>query len=414
MTVCDFIRNNIDRTTKIYDGECKDGLDIPLIALPYPFTTPCVEGVFQEMYYWDTYFTHKCLLLTKRGGQVCNNLKNFAYMLERFGKIPNGSRMHYITRSQAPFLGLMLADLLECEPNMLAIDTAFSWLEKEYQFWEKNRKSQNGLNFYGCDPIDKQKYGDAWYYNEIYVKTYAERTGIYLENTLKNNAHVIAECESGWDFSPRFYGKTMNYNSVDLNCLLYADELLLAAWAKQLGKNEQFIHYSEAACLRKEKILRFMKRDGLYFDYNFVEKDCSDVVSCAAFYPYFVGLDTDADGYMKTLEQLERKHGVVACCWKKDKFQWSEPNSWAPLNYIAVAAAQRLGLNEVAKRLTDKYLRATNDIYQKTQRLWEKYNAETGDLDVASEYGTPEMLGWTAGVYMAFYNYRETGYNKLI
>ncbi len=70
MTVAEFIQSNIDRTTKVYDGEIKDGLDIPLIPLPYPFTTPCTEGTFQELYYWDTYFTHKCLLLTKRTGQV--------------------------------------------------------------------------------------------------------------------------------------------------------------------------------------------------------------------------------------------------------------------------------------------------------------------------------------------------------
>ena len=157
-----------------------------------------------------------------------------------------------------------------------------------------------------------------------------------------------------------------------------------------------------------------MKKDGQYFDYNFVKDSRSNIVSCAALYPYFVGLDTDADGYMKTLAKLEREYGVVACRSEKGRFQWAEPNSWAPLNYVAVAAAQRLGLREVAKRLTDKYLAVTDTIYQKTQRLWEKYNAETGNLDVASEYGTPEMLGWTAGVYMAFYNYRENGYVRLI
>jgi alpha,alpha-trehalase len=119
-------------------------------------------------------------------------------------------------------------------------------------------------------------------------------------------------------------------------------------------------------------------------------------------------------GYVDALSTLERVHGVVACRWEKGKFQWAEPNSWAPLNYVAVAAAHRLGLQEIAKRLTDKYLAVTEKIYQKTQRLWEKYNAETGALDVASEYGTPEMLGWTAGVYTAFYHYRENGYKQLI
>ena len=414
MSVYEFILTNIDRTTKVYRGERQEESDIPLIVLPYPFTTPCAEKHFQEMYYWDTYFTHKCLLLTKRGGQVCNNVKNFIFLLEKYGKILNGSRLHYITRSQPPFFGLMLADLLKNEPGLLTADVAFSWLEKEYGFWMTKRKAKNSLQFYGYDPVDKKEYGNPWYFNEVYVKTYAERTGIQMENTAENNAHVIAECESGWDFSPRFYGKTMHYNPVDLNSLLYADELLLSAFAARLGKEAEALSYKEAARVRKEKMQRFMKKDGVYFDYDFVREKCSNVVSCAGLYPYFVGLDDDAEGFRKTLEQLEREYGVVACRWEQDNFQWAEPNSWAPLTYIAVAAAERLGLKEIAKRLADKYLAVTDNIYQKTQRLWEKYNANTGDLDVVSEYGTPEMLGWTAGVYTAFYHYRENGYERLI
>ena len=81
---------------------------------------------------------------------------------------------------------------------------------------------------------------------------------------------------------------------------------------------------------------------------------------------------------------------------------------------VAVAAAERLGLKEEAKRLTEKYLCATEDIFDKTERLWEKYNAETGGLDVKAEYDTPEMLGWSAGVYMAFYRYRMSGYKELL
>ena len=414
MTAYQFIFDNIDRSVKTCGEKSLDGLDIPLIPLPYPFTTPCAEGMFQEMYYWDTYFTHKCLLLMKRGGQVCNNLKNFAYLLEKFGKILNGNRLHYISRSQPPFFGLMLADLIKAEPNLLDVETAFLWLEKEYGFWMTKRRSDNGLNFYGCDPVDKKKYGDAWYFNEVYVDTYAERTGIALERTEENNRNVVAECESGWDFPPRFESKATQYNPVDLNALLYANEMLLADWAQQLGMEEKVAFYRSAANDRKEKMTRWMKKDGVYYDYNFVDGACSKVVSCAAFYPYFTGMDKDMVGFFEVLKVLERAHGVVACQWENGGFQWAEPNSWAPLNYVAAAAADRLGLKEEAKRLADKYLAATDKIYQKTERLWEKYNAETGNLDVASEYGTPEMLGWTAGVYTAFYHYRESGYKQLI
>ncbi len=276
------------------------------------------------------------------------------------------------------------------------------------------RKSENGLNFYGFDSIDKEKYGDAWYYNEVYVKTYEERTGIKLPNTAENNGNVIAECESGWDFSPRFSNRALQYNPVDLNSLLYADERLLSEWAEKLGDEENAFFYAEAARSRKEKMLRWMKKDGIYYDYNFVEGRCSRVVSCAAFYPHFVGLDGDRYGFNKTLAELETEFGVMACRWDKLGFQWAEPNGWSPLNYVAIAAAERLGETETAKRLAEKFLNATERIYQKTGRLWEKYNAKTGELDVSSEYGTPEMLGWTAGVYTALYEYQKKGWKSLI
>ncbi len=414
MNVYEFICSNIDRTTKTYDAEYEDGIDIPLIPLPYAFTTPCAEGMFQEMYYWDTYFTHKCLLLTDREEQVLNNIKNFVYLLETYGKIPNGNRMHYLNRSQPPFFGMMLADLLERRPDMMSKRQAYEWLLKEYEFWQTQRICENGLNRYSCEMTDEEALGLPGYSHEVHTERYEERTGIHLENTVENGKCVIAECESGWDFSPRFDSQCRNYNPVDLNSLLYADEMLLALWAKELGRQEENEYYIKCARERRDKVLAFMKKDGIYYDYDFVSDCKSGVVSCAAFFPYFVGIDEDREGFLKTLAILEDAYGVIACTSEENRYQWAEPNSWAPLNYIAVAAAHRLGLQDDARRLVDKYLLVTEKIFDKTERLWEKFNAKTGDLEVASEYGTPEMLGWSAGTYIAFYEYKKTGYKNLL
>ena len=56
---------------------------------------------------------------------------------------------------------------------------------------------------------------------------------------------------------------------------------------------------------------------------------------------------------------------------------------------------------EVANRIAQKYLKTVEKVFERTGKLWEKYNALSGDIDVVSEYDTPEMMGWTAGVYMA-------------
>lgn len=414
MNAYEFICSNIDLTTKMYDENYNDGINIPLIPLPYPFTTPCAEGMFQEIYYWDTYFTHKCLLHVGKEEQVLNNIKNFAYLLETYGKIPNGNRMHYVGRSQPPFFGLMLCDLLKCNSDRLVVRQAYEWLKKEYAFWQTNRICENGLNRYYCDLTDEEALGNEGYYHEIHTERYEERTGIHLENTVDNGKCVIAECESGWDFSPRFHSRCIDYNPVDLNCLLYMDELLLSKWAEKLGETQECVFFKNSAELRKTKITGYMKKDGIYYDYNYRNNITSEIVSCAAFFPYFAGIDNNQETFRETLTTLERTYGVVACKSEGHAFQWAEPNSWAPLNYIAVAAAERLGLQEDAKRLVDKYLLVTDNIFDKTDRLWEKYNAETGDLNVSSEYGTPEMLGWSAGVYVAFYQYRKNGYIDLI
>lgn len=404
MRVEEFIRLNIDKTTKTHNG-VEDGGTV--IALPYPFTTPCVEGMFQEMYYWDTYFTQKALYLMDRCQQAVHNVKNFSFLLEKYGKIPNGNRTYYLKNSQPPFFGLMLKDLMENTPNAITVEYAFEMLEKEYAFWMKNRRAQNGLNHYDRDMEDEA--------NPDTIRWYKERTGIELENTADNCRCIWAEGESGWDFSPRFHSACKHHNAVDLNCLLYADEVLLSEWARKLGKKETAEKYLTTSALRAQKMREVMLgKEGIWYDYDYTRKTRSDVVSCAALFPYFVGLDTNVEGFNKTLSCLEREYGVIASQTEKRVYQWAAPNSWAPLNYIAVAAAEKLGLKETADRLTNKYLTAMDGIFEKTGKLWEKYNAETGDMSVTSEYGTPEMLGWTAGVYMAFYHYRESEYKKLI
>ena len=40
--------------------------------------------------------------------------------------------------------------------------------------------------------------------------------------------------------------------------------------------------------------------------------------------------------------------------------------------------------------------------FKKCGRLWEKYDAVRGGMGVSTEYETPEMMGWTAGVYVYF------------
>ncbi|CAD7960346.1 unnamed protein product [Amoebophrya sp. A120] len=93
------------------------------IPLPFePFPVP--GGRFREVYYWDSYWN--CLAFVQQQEQqkqeaqehqqrraahsedrdplslIENVLKNFLYLLNTFGFIPNGNRVYYLTRSQPP------------------------------------------------------------------------------------------------------------------------------------------------------------------------------------------------------------------------------------------------------------------------------------------------------------------------
>ena len=44
-------------------------------------------------------------------------------------------------------------------------------------------------------------------------------------------------------------------------------------------------------------------------------------------------------------------------------------------------------------------------IFEETDALWEKYNVTEASINVNNEYEMPEMLGWTAGVYLDLKDY---------
>lgn len=143
---------------------------------------------------------------------------------------------------------------------------------------------------------------------------------------------------------------------------------------------------------------------GVYKDYNYVTGKLSGIVSAASFQPYFVGLAEleQIEGLVKLLNLLEGEWGIFATQPTDKKYQWAFPNIWAPCQYAAVEGLRRNGFEKDAGRIAEKYIALSDKNFAKYGKLFEKYNGVTGGIDAASEYDTPEMLGWTAGVYMHF------------
>ena len=58
------------------------------------------------------------------------------------------------------------------------------------------------------------------------------------------------------------------------------------------------------------------------------------------------------------------------------------------------------GYTEDAKRIAKKYTMMLESEFERTGKLWEKYDVVTGKVAEGAEYSAPEMLGWTAGTYL--------------
>lgn len=101
---------------------------------------------------------------------------------------------------------------------------------------------------------------------------------------------------------------------------------------------------------------------------------------------------------------VERAHGLMTCAEGSNTsintYQWDAPNAWPPLQTAAITGLLRYGYTSDAKRLAEKYVLTCARNLASTGRLWEKYNALTGRIDVANEYEMPQMMGWTAGGFL--------------
>jgi alpha,alpha-trehalase len=72
------------------------------IWVPNGFIMP--GGRFGELYYWDTYWIIKGLLLCDMKETAKGIINNIVYLVDKFGFMPNGGRIYYVNRSQPPML----------------------------------------------------------------------------------------------------------------------------------------------------------------------------------------------------------------------------------------------------------------------------------------------------------------------
>lgn len=396
MSVIAYIEENLPKTIRANRDDIGS-----LLGLPYPYTVPCPEDKFLEMYYWDTYFTNIGLIADGKIELAKNNIDNMLYMVEKYGFMPNGNRTYYLNRSQPPFLYLGVRDIFNETKDIIWLENAYRILCKEYEFWQTERLAPNGLNFYGNhNNISQDRV-------EILYNDFTKRSGGYTTDDCAEKvkiAHTIMSfVESGWDCNSRFGFDGEFINPIDLNSLLYGFENQMADFSKILknGMNESWINQAEK---RKELMNKYMWNDekSIYMDWNFCEKKFSPVISAASIYPLYVKLCDNAKGTLSLLNELTLQYGVSASLKENTNgYQWDYPNIWPPVQYIAYVSAKNYNCDDFAENIKEKYLTLIEQNFNKTNNLWEKYDGTNGEV-ANQDYNAPKMLGWTAGVYLYF------------
>jgi len=392
-----------------------------LLPLPHPYIVP--GGRFREIYYWDTYFTMLGLKESGEHDMMENMVRNFAYLIDTFGHVPNGNRTYYLSRSQPPFFCLMVEMLASIKGDAI-YRTYLPQLEKEYNYWmegnEKLKPLQSNktvvklkdgslLNRYWDDlEIPRQ---EAYYEDQALSSKYPEA------KAKKINRDLRAAAASGWDFSSRWLAdkkslgsiQTTNIIPVDLNCLLYKLELTIARGELLAGNDSAVASFRKKAGDRLNAIDKYCwnKAITFYTDFDFVTQKQSGVVTPAGMYP-FCFFDQKPD-YMSLLarrvgEVIKTKllkEGGIVTTENNTGQQWDAPNGWAPLQWMTIWGLDKCGQKELARDIAERWLKLNAEVFYRTGKLMEKYNVVDSKTTAGGgEYPSQDGFGWTNGVFL--------------
>ena len=370
--------------------------------VPKPYISPSIGGIYTDLYYWDVYFINLGLMEDGFDEQVENNLDNMAYFIDTLGFMPNANNL--TDRSQPPLFCSAVYDYYMHKGDEGIIRKYMPYIVKEYDFWQTYRKTKYGLHNFFTNGTEEWKMTN---YRGLHERVFEDRET--KEEQLALAEDIMAIAESGLDFNMRFRTKRSKIDAsafihLDLNCFLYEMETKAAKMLEIIGESpEPFkTNAQERKALMEEYL--YDKDQGIYLDRNMVDGGFSEIISAVSAYPYTYGISKDKEGMKKVLGLLEYEYGVTPTPYRGEDiyYQWDYPCAWPAATCLIYKALKELGMMDDAKRIAKKYVGTIDEDFAKTGRLWEKYDAVRGGIGVSTEYDTPEMMGWTAGVYVYF------------
>jgi alpha,alpha-trehalase len=192
-------------------------------------------------------------------------LLNYLTVVDHIGFFPNGGRIYYLNRSQPPLLTQMIRRYYEATNDSDFLRRALPSLDTEYEFWMRERTVQLIAR------------GNKYILNIYNVSNDLPRPEAYLfdmrlaSNVPQNQraalfANIASGCESGWDFSSRWFQNLQNQSTiitrnivpVDLNAILYMNERTLQYFHTLLGNRQLASRYEKNSKMRLEAMKIFL------------------------------------------------------------------------------------------------------------------------------------------------------------
>jgi alpha,alpha-trehalase len=408
-----------------------------LLRLPHSYLVP--GGRFRELYYWDSYFTLLGLSGERHRPLVRDTVENFAYLIDTYGHVPNGTRSYYLGRSQPPVFALMV-ELAQQQGAVDALDF-LPQLRREHAWWMDGSE--------GLAPGDANRrvvrLPDGALLNRYWDARDTPREESWIEDVATAQAcgsepaliyrEIRAACESGWDFSTRWMREsrppsdgqpcahvraataaslatlcTTDILPVDLNAFLHKLECMLATLSAQAGDGAAAKAYSQQAEARRGAIgaLFWDPQQGAFFDHDWRQGVRRSCLTAASVVPLFVGAASadQAAALAGTLSQRLLAHGGLSTTECGSDQQWDRPNGWAALQWMAIRGLADYGHEALSRTIARRWLATVAALYEREGKLVEKYALRRVERDdtaggAGGEYPLQDGFGWTNGVTAA-------------
>jgi alpha,alpha-trehalase len=407
------VRQHIDALWRVLERKPEDQREYTSrIALPYRYIVP--GGRFNEIYYWDSYFTMQGLEESGRHDLTMDMIANFGWLIDHYGHIPNGNRSYFLSRSQPPFFAAMI-ELAADEEGDTVYKKYLPQLIREYQFWMD-----------GVDALKKGsahrrvvKLADGTVLNRYYDDRNVPREEAYKEDVATAKLagpgspeiyrNLRAAAESGWDFSSRWFaGKTLasihttDLIPPDLNSLLYQLELTIAKGCEVTADPACAADMKAKAASRQAAMTKYLwnAKAGAFTDYDWRAKKLNSQVTAATVYPLYFKVASKEQGKAVAAtvrSTLLKPHGVATTTLATGE-QWDEPNGWAPLQWLSIQGLKNYGEDQLAATIAQRWVGKNLQVFKATGKLVEKYDVVADKAGGGGEYPLQDGFGWTNGV----------------